>query len=349
MMNRIRTVGYYLLFFIFTLPNISSANSSTQAFEQLSMFNRELGKSTKVEDDKVRSVKSIAESQNKQVKSPSEDDKAIINQLSKKDKKVKTDNDAINAEAFKQVREKLFPLTHDQVIKLHQDQEAQEFTLATDAGTPPRPAVTTQVVRLDPGSTPSVIRLGQGFISSVVFLDSTGAPWPIIAYDLGDPAVVNIQWDKSGNTMMMQAKKLYTYCNMAIRLQGLSTPVMLTIVPGQQVIDYRVDMRVVGYGPNAKNIATGLNLPEATNDVLMQVLDDIPPTGGTLMTVKGGPAKAWVVGHTMYIRTRLTILSPGWISMMSSADGMHVYKMSDSPILLVSWHGKVMQLKIEGL
>lgn len=325
-----------------------------QAFQQLTLFNKDLDAGKKPEDEK-KDVKSIS-----LTKKTKPADKASVGQklppeleedvkkAVAEEKKPVSDDEAINAAAFKQVRKKFYPLKHEQVLALHRDQEAQEFTLAASAHTPPRPAVTTQVVRLDPGSTPSVIRLGQGFISSVVFLDSTGAPWPIIAYDQGDPSAYGVQWDKSGNTLMIQAKKMYTYGNMAVRLQGLSTPVMLTIIPGQQVIDYRVDMRVVGYGPNAKNIPTGLNLPEATSDVLMQVLDDIPLPGSTLMTVKGGPAKAWQVGSTMYVRTQLTILSPGWMSMITSADGTHVYKMSNSPILLVSWHGKVMQLKIEG-
>jgi intracellular multiplication protein IcmK len=42
-------------------------------------------------------------------------------------------------------------------------------------------------------------------------------------------------------------------------------------------------------------------------------------------------------------------LSPGWIGSMTSADGTHAYEMHKSPVLLVSWHGKVMQLKVEGL
>ena len=200
-----------------------------------------------------------------------------------------------------------------------------------------------------PTSTPENRKTFKHIISSVVFLDSSGAPWPIIAYDIGDPSAYNIQWDKSGNTLMIQSKKLYTYGNMAIRLQGLNTPVMLTLVPGQKAIDYRVDMRVMGYGPNAKDVPSEMNLPEGANDTLLKILDDIPPENGKLLNVKGGPAKAWSVNSTMYVRTRLTILSPGWLSKMSSADGMNVYKMSDSPVLLVSWHGKVMQLKIEGL
>jgi len=51
----------------------------------------------------------------------------------------------------------------------------------------------------------------------------------------------------------------------------------------------------------------------------------------------------------MYVRTNLTVLSPGWLASMTSADGTHAYEMQKSPVLLVSWHGKVMQLKVEGL
>lgn len=320
---------------ILMVPLISKA-ADQEAYEQLQMF-RKKNSNTKSNSNKTQPQKQTTQTNNQ------------AKETNKQTTKKVSDDDIINQLAFEKVRKKLNPLTSEQVLQLHHDYNNSEFALAATPGTPPRPAVTTQVVKLDPGSTPSVIRLGQGFISSVVFLDSTGAPWPIIAYDLGDPASFNIQWDKSGNTLMIQSKKLYTYGNMAIRLQGLNTPIMLTLVPGQQVIDYRVDMRVLGYGPNAKEAPSEVNLPAASNDVMMQVLDDVPPPGSKQAKVKGGPAKVWSVGSTMFVRTRLTILSPGWISKMSSADGMNVYKMTDSPVLLVSWHGKVMQLKIEGL
>jgi intracellular multiplication protein IcmK len=326
--------------------------ANLQALQQLEMFNASLSGVTpnKAPSGPGPIAPKAAKPKNaKSGNSKTSKDESSTDSAAEAAAQVESDDAAINREAFEVVRKKMFPLKSEQVLKLHQEYNASEFALASSAGTPPRPAVTTQTVKLDPGSTPSVIRLGQGFISTVVFLDSTGAPWPIVAYDLGDPSSFNIQWDKSGNILMIQSRKLYTYGNMAIRLQGLNTPIMLTLVPGQQAIDYRVDMRVLGYGPNAKNLPSTVNLPAAGSNVLMQVLDDVPPPGSRQMKVKGGPAKAWTVGHTMYVRTRLTVLSPGWVSMMTSADGMHVYEMPDSPILLVSWHGKVMQLKIEGL
>nr|WP_094092257.1 DotH/IcmK family type IV secretion protein [Legionella clemsonensis] len=259
------------------------------------------------------------------------------------------DNELIDTQAFEGVTRQLFPLTPEQIVRLKQIYNASEYAQAATAGTPPKPTATSQFVNLSPGSTPPVIRLSQGFVSSLVFLDSTGAPWPISAYDLGDPASFNIQWDKTGNTLMIQSLKLYTYGNLAVRLRGLNTPVMLTLIPGQKAVDYRVDLRVQGIGPNAKAMPMEEGIPPSANDLLLHVLDGVPPPGSQRLTVSGGDARAWLLNEKMYIRTNLTILSPGWIASMTSADGMHAYEMQKSPVLLVSWHGKVMQLKVEGL
>lgn len=235
------------------------------------------------------------------------------------------------------------------IVKFKGKYQDIELAKTTSPNTPPKPVATSQMVNLSPGSTPPVIRLAQGFVSSLVFLDSTGAPWPISAYDLGDPSSFNIVWDKTGNTLMIQASKLYNYGNLAVRLEGLNTPVMLTLIPGQKVVDYRMDMRVQGFGPNAQMASMGENLPANANKILLHILDGVPPNGSSRLTVSGGDARAWLFQNKMYIRTNLTVLSPAWLSTMTSGDGMHAYELQKSPVLLVSWHGKVMQLKVEGL
>lgn len=260
-----------------------------------------------------------------------------------------SDKDLIDTKAFEGVGRQLFPLTSEQIMRLKQMYHTSEFANASPVGTPPKPTATSQFVNLSPGSTPPVIRLSQGFVSSLVFLDSTGAPWPISAYDLGDPSAFNIQWDKMSNTLMIQALKLYNYGNLAVRLKGLNTPVMLTLIPGQKAVDYRVDLRVQGYGPNAKSMPMEEGIPPSASDVLLHILDGVPPASSQRLVVSGGDARAWLANDKMYVRTNLTVLSPGWIGSMTSADGMHAYEMQKSPVLLVSWHGKVMQLKVEGL
>ncbi|CAM2761995.1 DotH/IcmK family type IV secretion protein [Legionella anisa] len=260
-----------------------------------------------------------------------------------------TDEEVIDNKAFKDMTRNIYPLSTEQIVHLRQISETMEYAKASPAGTPPKPTATSQFVNLSPGSTPPVIRLAQGFVSSLVFLDSSGAPWPIAAYDLGDPNSFNIQWDKTSNTIMIQAMKLYNYGNLAVRLRGLNTPVMLTLIPGQKAVDYRVDLRVQGFGPNAKTMPLETGIPPSASELLLHVLDGVPPPGSKRLSITGGDARAWLANDRMYVRTNLTILSPGWLASMTSADGTHAYEMQKSPVLLVSWHGKVMQLKVEGL
>jgi len=316
-------------------------DSADQALEQLRMLQKRLGTQSSEEASATPSAAPARTTRATRGRAASEDNFATNTPSSK---------DAIIDDlAFREVRKKMFPLSPDQTIEVKKWYESDEYAKASSTNTPPKPTATSQMVDLSPGSTPPVIRLSQGFVSSLVFLDSTGAPWPIAAYDLGDPNAFNIQWDRVSNTLMIQASKLYTYGNLAVRLRGLNTPVMLTLIPGQQAVDYRVDLRVNGNGPNAKQIPMDVSLPSSTNDVLLHVLDGVPPSGSSRLTVSGGDAQAWILNGKMFVRTSLTILSPGWLGSMTSADGTHAYEMHKSPVLLVSWHGKVMQLKVEGL
>lgn len=363
-----RVISRYLLSivignaFLFSTAYDAEVSGSQQALEQLRMLQNKLAPST---NSKMPSSKKSDNMNNDERTSPllldtnppaaNSNNNALITKAPSTNvsnnapiPSSTTDNEEINKEAFKKVLDQIFPLSPEEIIRLKQKYQTMEFAQSSTAGTPPKPMASSQFVNLSPGSTPPVIRLAQGFVSSLVFLDSTGAPWPISAYDLGDPAAFNIQWDKSGNTLMIQAMKLYTYGNLAVRLQGLNTPVMLTLIPGQKAVDYRIDLRVQGLGPNAKGMQME-ELPSSASDLLLHVLEGVPPDGSTRLTVSGGDARGWLLNDHMYIRTNLTILSPGWIGSMTSADGMHAYEMQKAPVILVSWHGKVMQLKVEGL
>ena len=252
-----------------------------------------------------------------------------------------------NQAAFNSVANTALPMTPDQIHRLKQLFTATQYAQAAPPGTPPRPVATSQIVNLAPGATPPVIRLAQGFVTSLVFIDSTGAPWPIDSYSVGDPSRFNIQWNKTDNTLMIQAMSLYNYGNLAVRLKGLVTPVMLTLIPGQKDIDYRVDLRVQGLGPNALPLI-GETLPNATNPLLLGVLDGISPPGGKVLNVCGTDIQAWLLGSKLYIRSHYMILSPAWFATLSSADGTRAYEMQKTPMLLVSLRGKAVPVKIEG-
>jgi intracellular multiplication protein IcmK len=255
----------------------------------------------------------------------------------------------VDGAAFRKMQETILPMSPEQIIKLKKRSQATDLASATNPGTPPKPVITSQFVNLAPGATPPIARLSYGFISSLVFVDSTGAPWPIAAYSLGNPKAFNIQWNKKSNTLTVQALEHYISGNLAVWLKDLSTPIMLTLIPGQKQVDYRRDYRVHGYGPNAKQTPSQDTLPGGPDPVLLSVLDGVPPPQSHKLTVQGGRAKAWLKGTQIYLRTRATVLSPGWIASMTSADGMHVYQMQSTSLLLVSSHGKVIKFRIQGL
>jgi intracellular multiplication protein IcmK len=250
--------------------------------------------------------------------------------------------------AFNELLQQNLPLTPQQVVRLRQLIDVSQRAAAIPANVPPKPVSTTLMINLAPGTTPPAIRLAQGYVTSLVFVDSTGSPWPIAAYDIGDPKTANIQWDSKSNVMLIQATSPYGDSDLVIRLVGLMTPITLELVSGQRVVDYRTDIHVSGIGPNSKDLPTGTALPNSANQLLLSVLDGIAPPGSKLLTVKGGDCQAWLMGDTMYLRTRLTVLSPGWVGRMVSPDGMYAYEIQKSSSVLVSQYGEPIELKIGG-
>ncbi|MFI4954506.1 MAG: DotH/IcmK family type IV secretion protein [Gammaproteobacteria bacterium] len=254
----------------------------------------------------------------------------------------------INDPAFQNVLKKQFPLTPEQILKLKEVMQDTQRATATNLQ-PPTPTVSSQTVSLSPGTVPPVIRLATGYVSSIVFVDETGAPWPIVGYSIGNPSAFNVQWDQKSNVLMMQGVGVYQSGNLAVQLAGLSMPVMLTIVNDQKIVDYRMDLRLQGRGPNAQAPLIGNAVPGAGNPLLLNLLEGVPPSGSETLSVTGGEAQAWLYNNMMYLRTRLTVLSPGWSSTMTSPDGMKVYELNVTPMILASDQGQTVTLRVEGL
>jgi intracellular multiplication protein IcmK len=253
-------------------------------------------------------------------------------------------------QAFKQLTDKVSPLTPEQIIQLRKDQDNAQRAVATFPTTPPRPVSSTLTVDLSPGVTPPIIRLAAGFVTSIVFLDVTGQAWPIADYSLGNPKNFNLQWDKKTNTLFIQSTTAYNTGNLAIRLANLDTPIMLSLVSGQREVDYRIDLQVNGRGPNALAALVGDGLPSAISFNLLSVLDGVPPPGSTELEVCATFGRAWITAQGKLIfRTKLTVLSPAWSSTVSSADGTHVYEMTPTPLILASRNGKTIKIDLKGM
>lgn len=252
-------------------------------------------------------------------------------------------------EAFKQMLNRTLPLRPDQLITLHKELEKSKQAVATPPSAPPTPISSTLTVDLSPGSPSPLIRLATGFVSSIVFLDATGQPWQIADYSLGNPKDFNIQWDQKTNTMFMQSVKNYATGNLAVRLAKLDTPIMISLVTGQKVVDFRIDLHVKGRGPKALIPILEDNLPTSAKFSLVSTLDGVPPQGSLEVKVVGDYGRAWLYNGRLLFRTKLNLLSPAWTAKVSSADGTQVYELNKTPVLLASKNGKAIKISIEGI
>ena len=257
-----------------------------------------------------------------------------------------------NDMAFGSLLDSALPLSPDQIKQLHRLYDLTQQAVAAAPSLPPTPVSSSLAVTLEPGSTPPLVRLSAGFVSSLVFVDSTGAPWPISAYGLGDPASFNVQWDQTSNALFVQSLKPYAHGNLAVRLASLNTPVMISLVSGQKEIDYRVDLQIRDRGPNAEApiVPESLQLGAQVNPQLINVLDGVAPQHSKQLTLIPNIGQAWLSKeNTLFLRTTLTLLSPAWTATLSSPNGTHVYEMSKTPLVLASQDGKTITVEIQGL
>ena len=329
------------------IPSSSSSKASANTFQQ---WLKQQGYSQGASDFSTQGQNSKQVSQdvsNGAVVSPpmtyTESQQVMLNSLPE----IKTPSrDSVSA--FNAMMQKNMPLVPEQVVRLRQQIDLAQRAAAVLPVVPPKPVSTTLMVNLAPGTTPPAVRLAQGYVSSLVFVDSTGTPWPIASFDIGNPKALNVQWDGKGNIILLQAISPYSNGDIVISLVGLPTPITLELVTGQRVVDYRVDIHVSGIGPNTKEVPMGTTLPNGGNQLLFGVLDGIAPLGAKPLEVLGGEAQAWLAGGTLYLRTRLTLLSPGWKGRIVSPDGMIAYELPKTSSILVSRFGEPVELKIEG-
>ncbi len=257
-------------------------------------------------------------------------------------------SNSISNEAFNAMTQENSPLSPRQVVKLRQLVDESQRAASISPTVPPKPVSSTIMINLAPGATPPAIRLARKHVTSLVFVDSTGSPWPIASFDVGDAKAMNTQWDGKSNILLIQAVSPYDDSDLVVRLMGLPTPITLELVPGQRVVDARTDIHVPGIGPNSKDIPMGTALPNSANHMLLDVLDGIAPPGSKQLTIKGADCQGWFLGDKMFLRSRLTLLSPGWVGRMKSPDGMIAYELQLSSSILVSQYGQPIELKVEG-
>ena len=257
----------------------------------------------------------------------------------------------IREENFKRALKTLFPLEPEEIDRLlesfKESREAAEQPISV-----PEPKIQVQTVSLDPGSPPPVIQTSSGHVTTLTVLDQTGQPWPIQDISWAGKFEISPPED-GGHVVRITPVSAHGIGNLSIRLVDLITPITMTIRTGLEVSHYRFDARIPKMGPLASVpiIEDGGLSAVAGGEDLVFVLDGTPPESATKLKVSGVDARtsAWRVMNRVYLRTPLTLLSPGWDSSVTSADGMNVYQVGEAPVMILSDNGRMVHAKIDYL
>lgn len=258
--------------------------------------------------------------------------------------------------AFTGALDAAMPLTPEQVQRLvsRMSQMQQATAPAVQDPVRPRPELKVETISLDPGAEPPVIRVAAGYVTTVVMMDATGAPWPID--DMAFAGKFDIKTtQKSAHVFRIIPMNRFYESNLTVQLKDLSTPVTFRLAAGNEVVYYRYDVRVPAMGPKARPPRfSAASTLVAGDSVMMAVLDGYPPDGARRLKVSGldDRSAAWDVSGQIYLRTPHSLLSPAWSSSASSGDGTTVYAIPDTPVLLLSDQGLMVRARVtrpEGL
>ncbi|MBI1215652.1 MAG: type IV secretion protein DotH [Alphaproteobacteria bacterium] len=255
----------------------------------------------------------------------------------------------LEQQTFDMALKQLLPMSPEEIRKTL-DQFRISREAAETAITIPEPKQEVKTASLDPSDPPLVIRTAPNVVTTVTILDASGQPWPI--QDMSWAGKFHITPPEQGGDMFrITPQSAHGVGNLSIRLVDMITPLTMRIETGLDWVHYRLDVRIPKSGPLAKAPLIqygGLKTTAGQDDQLVGILDGTPPDGAEKLMVNGvdGRTTAWMLSGKTYLRTPLTLLSPGWDSSVSSADGMNVYTLNNAPLVLLSDGGRMVRAHI---
>lgn len=267
----------------------------------------------------------------------------------------------------------MIPLTPGMIRELgkrYGDNKRAQEGVSTELAAPATRRVN---VAFTPGEAVNIIETVKGYPTAVSFFDRTGQPWPIewntnsnpaavadggncnTGPNSGGPAVAAVGFyvctpTKGSNVLEITPMSLQPRGGLVVTLQGAPKPISFLLIGGGSRYDADMSVQVSEHGPNAKAGAFArAPAPDTAVPFLTAMLDGVPPAEATPLSVKGVPPdelRAWKVGDSVYLRTRLTLISPEWTASENGEGGLTVYQLPATPVVLLSHYGRTVSASL---
>lgn len=252
-------------------------------------------------------------------------------------------------EGFNTAVEQVFPMTPDMVRQYRKIFEENQKAMLEK----PEPTATidTGLVSLEPGEPAPSVKVSPGIASVIGFYDATGQAWPVSQYVIGSADQFQvIQLGDEANNLTVTPLIQIGWTNLVVVLKDEPKPVLLRLEISADAAHYRRDIQIMRPGPNAEyNTAAGTStVKEAGSETLLAALTGVDlPKGARPVQIRGVNARAWLVGETMFVRSKDALLSPSWSNSMSGPDGVRVYEINPSSVALFSVDGVIVRADLD--
>jgi intracellular multiplication protein IcmK len=257
---------------------------------------------------------------------------------------------------YQRAEQVVSPFSNSEIVRLRQKLDGSRKAKAyRPVRTVPR--ISSASVDLSPGSALPIARTLPGEMTTLVFVDATGAPWPLAAAPrVSDARYFEVEWLQGTPAVVISALSAYEDGNVTVFLSGLATPIVIKLSTGEpdskdrsRVVDYRLDLRVPGRGPNATAPFLGPGKIALYDDVMQAFLDGLPPKDAKRVQTHGGAAartQIWQYGDAMFVRTAYDIQT-AFDQSMASGDGTRVYRLAPTPYVTLSDMGRSVTLQLD--
>jgi len=265
------------------------------------------------------------------------------------------------------------PLTPDIIRDLGrrfgENRRAQEEAL-TEIASPESRRVNVSFV---PGAAVPIIHTVKGYPTAIAFFDKTGEPWPILwdtnsnpaavaegsncnaGPHAGGPAVAAVGFYvctpvKGSNVLEITPMSLKPRGGLVVTLENAPKPLSFMLIGGGERYDADLTIQTAESGPKAKTQTLYPSAPDTAAPFLTAMLDGVPPAEAVPLSVSGvspEDLRAWKLGEHVYLRTRLTLISPEWVGSENGEGGLTVYEVPSTPVVLLSHGGRTVSAALK--
>jgi len=260
---------------------------------------------------------------------------------------------ALRQKAYEQSLLELLPADPEEISALRQKADNREKALSDVPVEKIR--TRTERLKLEPGFIPPTVSLTPNLVTALVFLDSTGSPFPITSTILGNTSLFKTELISSDppNKIVVSSLANHGQSNLIITLANLELPLVIRLettstINEQRKIDGLIIYQIQSQGPLAK-LESLPPLSATVEDLFYSILDGLKPPGVVRLSSQPQIPETAVFqkDEDIYVRTLAKLLWPAHTGKVEGIGGYCVYKIPAVSSLILEQDQQILRLFLD--